>query len=239
VIRRANRRRLGVGLLFFGVTGVVLVVAAGVLVLSSLAAIGDAASGFERQRAEALSVLGPASDALKHAATSAANASASLTETSAAADQAAQLTARLADSFDGLASLGSFDILGNHPFGQLSGQFGGVASDARTLSTDLTSAAARMRTNVTDSAAVATDLRSLGDQLDQLRASLGNGAGGAGASGGGGVAQGAAISVDAARLVLIGLLAWFAMPALASLWLSWRLLKPGAAEARGRAMISG
>jgi hypothetical protein len=219
VICRTNRRRrLGVGLLLFGATGLVLVVAAGALVLNSLAAIGDAATGVERQRVEAVSMLGPASDALRHAATSATNASSSLTETSAAADQAAQLTTRLADSFDGLAALGSFDILGNHPFGQLSSQFSGVASDARTLSTDLTSAAARMRTNVADSAAVATDLQALADQLDHLRASLGDGTG---------AAQSAVVSVDAARLVLLGLLAWFAVPAFASLWLGWRLLKIG------------
>lgn len=219
MIRRANRRRrLAAGLLVFGATGLALILAAGVLVLGSLAALGDAASGFERQRTQAVAMLGPASAALSHAATSATNASASLTETSAAADQAAQLTTRLANSFDGLASLGSFDILGSHPFGQLSTQFAGVASDARSLSGDLTSAAARMRTNVADSAAVAADLQALAGQLDQLRASLDEGAGA-------GTIPAATLPVDAARLVLVGLLAWFAVPAVASLWLGWRLLR--------------
>jgi hypothetical protein len=74
-----------------------------------------------------------------------------------------------------------------------------------------------MRTNVGDSAAVAADLQSLAGQLDQLRASLE----GAGA----GTVPAATLPVDAARLVLVGLLAWFAVPAIASLWLGWRLLR--------------
>ncbi|MEA2674124.1 MAG: hypothetical protein QOI92_1316 [Chloroflexota bacterium] len=220
MIHRANRRRLGVGLVVFGATGLLLVIAGAALVLSALGSLGDAASGFERQRTQAVAMLGPASAALSHAATSATNASASLTETSAAADQAAQLTTRLANSFDGLAALGSFDILGSHPFGQVSSQFAGVASDARTLSTNLSSAAARMRTNVADSAAVATDLQSLAGQLDQLRASLDESA-----SAEVGAVPAATLPIDAARIVLIGLLAWFAVPAIASLWLGSRLLR--------------
>ena len=221
--RRSNRRRrLGIGLVAFGASGLVLVLGAGALVLGSLAAIGDAATGFERQRTEAVAMLGPASQALDHAATSATNASASLTETSAAADQAATLTTRLANAFDGLASLGSFEVLGSRPFGQVAGQFTTVAGDARALSIDLTSAAARMRANVADSEAVATDLRSLADQLDRLRASLGDTT--ASASGGGAPSS-ASLPVDAARFVLLGLLAWFAVPAVVSLWLGWRLLR--------------
>lgn len=221
--RAIRRRRLGIGLVAFGASGLVLVLAAGALVLGSLAAVGDAASGFERQRAEAVAMLGPASQALDHAAASATNASASLTETSAAADQAATLTTRLADAFDGLASLSSFEVLGTRPFGQVAGQFTAVAGDARALSLDLTSTAARMRANVADSEAVATDLRSLAVQLDRLRASLGDATGSAGS--GGSAPSSASLPVDAARFVLLGLLAWFAIPAAVSLWLGWRLLR--------------
>jgi hypothetical protein len=207
----------------FGASGLVLVFAAGALVLGSLAAVGDAASGFERQRAEAVAMLRPASEALDHAARSASNASASLSETSAAADQAAALTTRLAAAFDGLASLSSFEILSSRPFGQVAGQFSAVAGDARTLSIDLSSAAARMRTNVTDSEAVATDLRSLADQLDRLRASLGDTEVTGGAANAG--PPSTSLPVNAARLVLLGMLAWFAIPAIVSLWLGWRLLR--------------
>lgn len=204
------------GLLAFGLSGIGLVVAAALLVLGSLAAVDDAATGFERQRAEIVAMLGPASDALQGAAMSASNAGTSLTRTSDAADRAAALTRRLAQSFEGLASLGSFEVFGARPFGEVAGQFRAVGAEARTLSVDLTSTAASMRTNVADSAAVAEDLRTLSTHLDELEATLADGSGSAASS---------SLPVNAARLVLLGLLAWFAVPALLSTWLGWRLFR--------------
>jgi hypothetical protein len=216
--RARRRRRFGAALLAFGITGLALVAAAGALVLGSLSAVNDAATGFEKQRLEIVSMLGPASSALSHAATSASNAGASLTETAAAANQAAQLTTRLAESFEGLAALGTFEILGARPFGQVSGQFAEVAIQARALSTDLTAAAAAMTTNIADSAAVAADLRLLAAQLDALEASLAPPSGGT-------TGTSASLPIDAARIVLLGLLAWLAVPAVASTWLGWRLTR--------------
>ena len=72
-----------------------------------------------------------------------------------------------------------------------------------------------MATNVADAAAVAEDLRALSVQLAALEASL-RGAGGAG---------GASLPVEGARLVLLGLLAWFAIPAVASTWLGLKLIR--------------
>lgn len=220
--RAGRRRRLGAALLAFGGVGLALVVAAGALVLGSLSAVSDAATGFERQRVEIVAMLGPASSALSNAATSASNAGASLSETSTAASQAARLTTRLAESFEGLASLGSFEIFGTRPFGQLSGQFAAVGTEARALSLDLTTTADSMTQNVADSQAVAADLRALAVQLDRLKASLTS----SGSLGG----TGSSLPVDLAVFVLVGLLAWLALPALASLWLGWRLARPGRAR---------
>ena len=99
----APGRLLGFAMLTFGLTGLALVIAAGSLVLGSLQAIDEAATRFERQRVEIVGLLGPASSALSEAATSASNASASLAGTSDAADQAAALTKRLAESLEGVA----------------------------------------------------------------------------------------------------------------------------------------
>jgi hypothetical protein len=217
--RRIRRRRIGIALLAFGLSGVGLVLIAAVLLVGSLSALRDAATGFERQRAEVIAMLGPASDALSKAATSASNAGTSLTQTSAAADRAASLTSRLADSFDGLAALGSFEVFGTRPFGDVAGQFSAVGGEARALSTDLTSSASAMRTNVADSAAVAADLRTLSTQLSQLEASLGAGDGASAAAGS------ASLPIEALFLVLLGLLAWFAVPAVVSAWLGWRLVR--------------
>ena len=230
ITRRARRRRrIGAALVGFGVTGLLLVVAAGALVLGSLSAVNDAATGFEKQRVEIVAMLGPASTALSNAATSASNAGASLRETSEAASQAASLTTRLAESFGGLSSLGTFEIFGARPFGQLSGQFAQVATESRALSADLIAAATAMSTNIADSDAVATDLRVLAAQLDRLEASL------APPPGTGAVAS-ATLPLDLARIVLVGLLLWLAVPALASIWIGWRLARPS--DARRRAARS-
>ena len=215
--RRPRRRRIGYGLLAFGLSGLVLLLAAAALVFGSLAAVDDAATGFERQRAELLAMLGPASSAMDSAATSATNAGASLTSSAGAADQAAVLTTRLASSFEGLAALSSFEILGSRPFAGLAGEFSQVGADARALSADLTSTAAALRTNVTDTAAVAADLRTLATQLDELEASLDASESGSPGS--------ATAALNAARIVLVGLLAWLAFPAIMSTWLGWRLTR--------------
>lgn len=212
-----ERRRLGMGLIAFGVAGLVLIGSAGALILASLSAVGDAATGFEQQRAKVVEMLGPASAALERAASSASNAGTSLAETRAAAAQAATMMTRLSESFDSLAALGSFDILGARPFAGLSGQFGQVATESRSLSADLARAAAAMDTNISDSAAVAADLRTLGDQLAELNTSLGANQDGTVPS-----TADATLPVDLARIVLIGLLLWLAVPAVASIWIGWR-----------------
>lgn len=216
-----ERRRLGMGLIAFGVAGLVLIGSAGMLVFASLSAVGDAATGLQAQRNQLISMLGPASAALERAAASASNAGTSLAKTRDAATQAATLMTRLSDSFESLASLGSFDILGARPFAGLSGQFTQVATDSRSLSADLSSTAASMDTNITDSAAVAADLRTLADQLSTLNASLGASPDGTTPSAGS-----ASLPIGLAKLVLIGLLLWLAVPAVAALWIGWRWYRP-------------
>jgi len=211
-----RRRRLGLGLLAFGISGLVLVLLAAVLVLGSLAAVDTAASGFERQRAELVAMIEPAASSLSDAATSASNAGSSLTTASDASRRAADLTARLATSFEGMAGLGSFEVFGTRPFAGVASQFSDVATQSRTLSSELTATADALSTNVADSAAVAADLRDLADRLRQLEAGTG-GAGGADA--------GSSLPIGAARLVLLGLLAWLAVPAIVSTWLGWRLAR--------------
>jgi hypothetical protein len=224
-----ERRRLGLGLIAFGAIGLLLIASAGALVLASLSAVGDAATGFERQRTEIVGMLGPASAALERAASSASNAGTSLAKTRDSAAQAATLMTRLSESFDSLAGLGSFELLGARPFAAISGQFSKVATESRTLSTDLTTAAAAMDSNITDSASVAADLQVLADQLSALEASLGTTPGSApGGSPDGDVSTTATASlpVDVAKVVLVGLLAWFAVPAIAALWIGWRWYRP-------------
>ena len=209
-----RRRRLGLGLMAFGVTGLVLVVALAVLLLGSFAAIGDAASGFERQRTQLVAMLDPAARSLNDAADSASHAGSSLTAASDASRRGADLTNRLASSFQSMAGLGSFDIFGTRPFAGVSSQFSDVAAQSRALSADLTSTADALATNVADSQAVAADLHSLADRLSKLEAEL---------QASGAVTTSSGPPILAAELLVLALLAWLSVPAIASLWLGWRL----------------
>jgi hypothetical protein len=211
-----RRRRLGFGLVAFGAVGLALSVIGALLVLATLGAVGDAASGFERQRTELLSMVEPAASALTDAADSASHAGASLTEASDASRRAADLTTRLAGSFEALAGLGSVDILGSRPFAGFSSQFADAASQSRTLSTDLTTTADALATNVADSEAVALDLRALAERLRQLETSVGGGTGPGSAT---------AVGIAVAQIVVLGLLVWLSVLAVASLWLGLRLVR--------------
>jgi hypothetical protein len=205
------------GLLAFGVTGLVLIGAAGGLVLASLGAVDDAATNFDEQRTEILAMLGPASAALEGAASTATNAGTSLTETRDAAIQAAELMTRLGASFESLATLGSFDVFGTRPFFPIAGQFEQVAIQSRTLSAELAEAAGSMDATITDGARVAADLGVLAGQLSELEASLAGGPDGETPA-----ASAASLPVDAARFVLVGLLLWLAVPAIAATAIGWR-----------------
>jgi hypothetical protein len=213
------RRRLGTALLGFGAIGLALLLTLAVLVALSLDGLGRAATDLARQRDEAIAMLEPAAAALDEAATSAANAGSSLTTAGAAARRAAELTNRLAGAFDGLALLGSFDVFGTRPFGGLTEQFTGVATEARALSADLTTTASALDANVTDSATVAADLRAIADQLERLQGSAG---GNEGTSASDPAAAGNLLRL--ALAVILALLAWLVVPAIAAIEIGrrWR-----------------
>jgi hypothetical protein len=212
------RRRLGSALVGFGAVGLALLLALAVIVGLSLDGLGRAATDLAGQRESAIAMLEPAADALDRAATSAANAGASLTSAGGAARRASALTTQLAGAFDGLAQLGAFEILGARPFGALTGEFSSVATEARTLSGDLETTADALDANVTDSTTVAADLRTLADQLDRLRDSV--------RAGGSPTTDPATAGtlLRIALIVILALLAWLAVPAVVAIELGrrWR-----------------
>lgn len=214
-----DRRRAGRFLVAFGGIGLVLLAATAILVAVTLAGIGDAATGLERQRAQLVAMIKPTSAALRDAAAASQHAGASLASSGAAARDGATLTSQLGDAMEQLNALSTLDILGTRPFGSIGSSFGDLANRARTLSKSLGQTADSLAADVADSATVSSDLGRLADQLDQLESGIdGPGTGSAGsisASGG----------FEALRLLLLALLAWLAVPAFASLWLGLRLAR--------------
>jgi hypothetical protein len=214
----AARRRTGRGLLAFGLVGLVLLALAGALVLGSLGALGTTAADLEAQRARLISMLGPAEEALDGAADTATNAGASLSASGDAARDAADLVTQLAQAMDGMASAAQVEVLGVRPFGALADDLTGVATRSRTLATDLVTTATALDTNVSDTGNAAADLRALAVELRVLRAEFEAG-----------TTAGAANSMEGtltlARIVIVGLLLWLAVPAVIATWLGWRWLR--------------
>ena len=217
-----SRQRAGRGLLTFGVVGLVLLALAGFLVLGSLGALASAAAELDAQRVQLVALLPPAEEALDGAAESAANAGTSLQASAHAARDAADLLSQLAQAMDGMSSAAQIEVFGLRPFEAISDDMAGVASRSRTLATDLVTTAGALDRNVFDSRAAATDLRALADELAILRTELA-----ADALSGDAATNAAAAksSIVLARIVLLGLLLWLAVPALLATWLGWRWMR--------------
>jgi hypothetical protein len=211
---RHPRRTLGLALAAFGLAGLVLTALAATLVVGSLGALAGVAASLDRQRAELVDLIDPAAAALNRSANSAANASISLTASAAAAEDAAALTAQLADSMEAMSQAASIQVFGARPFGAAAASLGQVGASARALSGDLHTTAATITSNVTDSAGVATDLRDLATQLEAI---------GQSARATGATSTLSAAALDLGRGVLLGLLAWLAILAFVALWLGVRL----------------
>lgn len=215
VVPGRTRRRLASGLVGFGISGLALIVAGGALVLGTIGSIGDAAVSLQGQRTSLVALLGPAADAMEHAARSATNAGTSLSSSAAAARDAADVTAQLAAAMTRMASAARISILGSQPFGSVADEFDRVAEQSTKVSGDLRDTAATLETNVIDAGTSGQDLARLATELRDLDRSL---------------AESPATEVgpirtvlDVTRIVLLGLLAWLAAPAVAALWLGWRL----------------
>ena len=208
------RRRWGSALLAFGGIGLIILAILGFLVVGPLGSLGSAAASLDDQRTRLLAMLPSAEAALDSASTAATNAGVSLRASGQSARDGSVLLVQLAGAMDGMSAASKVSILGQEPFGGLGDQLANVAARSRSLATDLAATADGLDGNVSDSDAAAARLHELGAELATLRTEL--------ASGGTGGAANAATQVAILQAVLLALLLWLAIPAVASAWLGWR-----------------
>ena len=121
-----------------------------------------------------------------------------------------------------LGSASSVSILGSQPLAGLSGQFAAVAVQAQELSATMGSLATTLDQNTTDFVALQSDVAAIRGQVAALRSSIV-------ASGGvdGAVAWLGPLSI------LVGI--WLVIPAVGSLGIGLRLLRPPAIVSGGEA----
>jgi hypothetical protein len=200
--RRLLQRRIAWALVAYGVAGLVLTAASMATVLSALPSI----DAIDRQRAAIVRSLDVAASGITDAEKGISGAGGSLGSAAASARSAATLTGDLATSMASLRDASGVSVLGSQPFAALAGDFDRVASRARALGSSMTTLAGSLDQDTRDFATVATDAAVLRVQIAGLRDAL---------------TQNGTDGLDAGLrrlfVIVILLLAWLGLPAIASL----------------------
>ncbi|HEU0237258.1 MAG TPA: hypothetical protein VFR14_12535 [Candidatus Limnocylindrales bacterium] len=201
-------RGWSLALIAFGVSGLVIVAIGLATVLAWGTGSDPAATD---PVADLRATLAGSRAAVIDAATSARSADAGLVAAAEAAGSAGALTRDLSVAARGLASALRTSIFGVEPLAPAAPAFEGVADRAAALAVDLEAVQVTVRSGGADLRAVGTRLDELGRRLADLDRAIDESAGRADES------------IAAVRLLVAAVLAWLAMPALASVWLGLRL----------------
>jgi hypothetical protein len=212
-----RRRRAGMALTAYGVTGLVLL---GLTLAFVLGAFDGAAGplGLEAQRSAMVQTLDATAVTLTDAEAAARDAGAALTSTSSAATDGSRFTADLGTTLRNLAASLRLTILGTQPFAGPADDMDRVAGQAGSVATDLEQAAASIGRGAVDMRSIAVDLAAMRARIDGMKTSL------------------VAIDVGRWRWIAAAIVAWLAVPAAVSLWLGLRWWQPrrlAAPRARG------
>lgn len=209
-----ERRRLGTGLLVFGIIGVLLaaVVAAG-LIGGAIAArnLDDRLQADQERIAASLTRLTASMESL---ALTTDHARATLRASSDALDGAQGVLGSVADTSVAVSdALGAFSILGNQPLAGASERLQGLARSVTAFQERADGLAAAIATNADDAATMTGQIRMLKDEVNQLATQ---------------VAAfdriGEIVGLLMGAAVIGGLLtAWIALGAAFCAWMGWRL----------------
>ncbi|MFL5756029.1 MAG: hypothetical protein ACJ77N_06980 [Chloroflexota bacterium] len=213
--RRATDDPLALGLLAYGAIGIVLLLVAAVLVAATFGAVDRLADAVGDPAVAAR--LDAGDRAVEDAAAAVTAFDGTIGKTADVTTSAETMMRRLSSTLRTLAASLQISVLGGQPFASVAAQFDEVATNAETVATDLGNAATSLAGNRTALTDLASELRNLRTQVAGLRADVGSGASGDLAS--------ELRLFGLSRLVIVTLLAWLAVPALAALVIGSRRLR--------------
>jgi hypothetical protein len=215
-----DRRKLGAGLLAFGLTGVLLagLIAAGLIGGAVAARNLDERLVADQQRiAAALTRLTVSMESL---AMTTENAGATLTTSAEAVAEAQLVLQDTATAAGALASALDISILGSKPFAGASERIGALALRIAAFDEQAGSLAQNLDTNAGDVAAMTAQVRELKSQVQELATAVAD-----------------FDRIDELVDLVIGgialgglLVAWVAVGAAMCAWVGWKLRKVSAAE---------
>jgi hypothetical protein len=200
--RRVRHRRLAWGLVAYGAVGVILAGLSLLVVIRTLPVLDS----IDRQRAEIVRWLDITAQGIGDIRSGASHAGTSLESAAASARSAAALSDDLSVTMASLRDASGLSVLGTRPLSSLTDDFDRVAGRAHALAASMTTLAGSLDADTVDFAAVAADAGDLRAQVAALRDVVA----GDGSTGLGG-------SVGRLFAVVVVLVLWLALPAVASL----------------------
>jgi hypothetical protein len=210
-------RRIGTGLLVFGVFGVVV---AGIVAIGLIGGAVAARNLDERltaDQARLAQTLGRVDATMAQAVTTIGNAGTTLSTTSETLGSAADVLGRVADTSEELSQSLDISILGARPLSTAAARFGDLAVDARTFEDKAGQLAANLAVNSSDTGGLA-------DRVDELRGEVTSLETRVEAF----EATGEIVSLLVGGILLLGLLvAWLAIAGAACAWVGLRLRRLG------------
>jgi ABC-type transporter Mla subunit MlaD len=215
ILPAPRRRPLGLALVAYGIAGIVLIVAAGILVGGAIEQLASVSSQVGGQRDALVATLRATSVALDNASTGMGDVGTSLSAAQESSDRAAGLARSLRDTLEGLARAMDVSIFGTQPLAGLATGFGEAARQSGELATSLDEVAGALDRNSGGLDTTERDLVALRDRVDRLVQSLEA------------TPLDLAPSPLLAQLALLGLLLWLGVPAVASVVIGLGLLRPG------------
>jgi hypothetical protein len=213
-----------VGLIAYGLIGLVILVVVASGVLRGLGRVEALSVSFEKERRDLTQALTTASASIRSTATTVSGIDRSLSQAQTAVTDAAALSADVSFTMTQLASALNVSVLGSQPFLEVAGGFTRASDQLLTLSNELNLTSTALATNAADARTIGRDLLLLQSAVDAVRDGLK-------------AAPDTAVTaadVGSLRLVLAALLAWLAVQAIAAVFLGMWLFR----RARRRLVVS-
>lgn len=215
-------RRLGGGLVAFGLVGLALAVVVAVALVLGGFAVRSMGDELEASRVALADSMSRASTSVGSAALATANMRATLESTEAALTRTGETLADVADALDALVGALDFSILGQQPLAGAADAFAGLADSMRGYADDVDAIAVDLRSNQQDLDDMTADLRDLQRRIDDLAERV---------EAFDRVDE--IVAIASFGLLLVGALtAWIAIGGGLVAWLGWRLRRASGGGAR-------
>ncbi len=216
-----DRRRLGTGLLVFGVVGMVLAAIIAVGLVGGAIAARNLDDRVTADQAQLVGVLDHLTVTIDHLATSTDNAAQTLVTTKVMVTEAQQVLADLATAADQLGGALDVSVLGQQPFSGAASALRSLSDEVEVFANQLTTLAADLDMNASDMSEVAGQVRQIGSDVAAVTARV---------SAFDRTAE--IINLLVGGILLGGLLvAWVGLAAAFCTWVGWRLRRLPDADA--------